>query len=266
MKIYTRLEMVWDGAGYVPVREESYDCPENGIAWCKGASAEQTDLAKSQTGFYNTLQKDYATQFGNQSNILQALNASLSPIVAAGPSQFGYSAGQVDGLNSSAIQNTAQSYQNAQRALQNQQAAQGGGNAMLPSGVAAQNTAALTSAAANQTSNQLLNIQNAGYAQGNANYNNAVSGMGGVAAQYNPLGYANSSTNAGNSALTETNLVAKENNDANPWGAVGGLLGGAAGMLLGPAGAAVGSKLGSMVGGKLGGSSNMSLGDFEDQN
>lgn len=239
MRIHTRLDYVWSAEknDYVLVSEEGFDSPENGqIALCKGADAAQNSLAASQASFYNTLSADYGTQFANQGAILSSLNTALAPTVAAGASQFGYSPGQVNALNSTAIQGTAQQYQGAQKTLQNNQAQQGGGNAFLPSGVASQNAATLAASGANQTSNELLGIQNAGYAQGNANYNNAVNALGGVASQYNPTGYSNSANSAGSSAASEANIIQQENTAASPLSIVGGILGGvatAAGGLVG---------------------------------
>lgn len=258
MRVHTRIEWQWSDVtqSYAQFSEEGFDYPENGqVDLCKGADSSQTGLNDQQKQFYSTLQNDYGTQFQNQSNILSSLNNALSPIVAAGPNQFGYSKGQTNALNSTAIQGTAQAYNNAQRALQNQQAAQGGGNMQLPSGVAAQNNAFLASQGANNESNQLLGIQNAGYNQGNQNYNNAISALGGVAQTYNPTGYAGQATGAGSSAADEANAIQKANAAASPWGAIGGLLGGAAGAFLGPMGASVGSKLGNSLGGAASGGS-----------
>lgn len=256
MKIYTRIDYIWDGQQYVQVSEESYDSPDSGqVALCKGASQQQNDLAAQQADFYKTMQNSYTQQFANQNNILSQLTNTLSPTVAAGPSQYGYSAGQTNALNSQAIQGVAQNYQSAQKSLQNQQAVAGGGNMALPSGVASQNAAALAASGANQTSNQLLGIQNAGYQQGNANYQNAISQLGGVASAYNPLGYAGSATSAGSSAANEANTIQQANAAASPWGAIGGLLGGVGGAFLGPMGSQIGSKLGSSLGGAASGGS-----------
>lgn len=257
MRVHTSLTYQWSDAdnNYILMAEEGFDyCPENGLALCKGATQQQNDLATSQSDFYKTLSADYGTQFAQQGAILSSLNTALAPTVAAGASQFGYNPAEVNSLNSTAIQGTAQNYQNAQKSLQNAQAQQGGGNAFLPSGVAAQNAATLAASGANQTSSELLGIQNAGYQQGNQNYNNAVNALGGVASQYNPTGYASSATNAGNSAGNTLNTIQQENAAASPWGAIGGILGGAAGSFLGPLGASVGSKLGSSLGGGLSGS------------
>lgn len=243
MRIHTRLEYQWDGNEYVLVSEEGFDCPENGLALCKGASSSENSINASQQAFQNTLQNDYSQQFANQSSILSSLNNSLSPTVAAGPNQFGYSNGETNALNSSAIQNSAQAYQTAQQGLQNQQAAQGGGNMQLPSGVAAQNDASLAASGANNESNALLGIQNAGYQQGNANYNNAVSALGGVASAYNPTGYASATTSAGSAAMNGASTIQQQNAAASPWGTIGGILGGVAGSIGGGLGSSLGKSL-----------------------
>jgi hypothetical protein len=255
-RIHTFLQYEWSDETneYVLVHEEGFDCPESGVAWCKGASSAQDQLAASQSAFYNQLTNNYSTQFANQNAILSSLQSSLASTVAAGPSQFGFSPGQTDALNSTAIQGTAQSYQNAEKALQNNAAQQGGGNVALPSGVAAQNAATLAASGANQESSELLGIKNAGYTQGNANYNNAINALGGVASQYNPNGVAGNATGAGNAAANEANVITQENNAASPWGAIGGLLGGVAGAFAGPLGASVGSSIGKSLGGAASGS------------
>jgi len=252
MRIHSKLSYLWCDKlnEYVLVAEEGFDiCPENGLALCKGSDAAQNNLANQQSQFYSTLSNDYNTQFQNQGNILSSLNNALSPTVAAGPNQFGYSPAQVNALNSTAIQGTAQSYNQAQKALQNQEAAQGGGNMQLPSGVAEQNNATLASQGANQKSSELLGIQNAGFAQGNQNYNSAIGQLGGVAGMYNPTGYAGSANGAGSSADSEANLIQQENQAASPMGILGGVLGGIGSI----AGTALGGPLGGAIGGKIGG-------------
>ena len=191
--------------------------------------------------------QDYGQQFANQSSILGTLNKSLSPIVNGGINQFGFSQGETNALNSSAIQNTGQQYANASRALKENQAAQGGGNSLLPSGVQQQQQAALGADSANQAPNQLLGIQQAGYAQGRQNYNNAVGQLGGVAGMYNPDFFLRPSHGAGTAAFNERTAVDNANNAANPWGMVGGILGGAAGSLIGMPG--LGASFGAGIAG-----------------
>lgn len=249
MQIARRVEYAWSDKQfrYIPLRRLSINWT-GVVSYCKGASSQQEQLANSQQNFYNTMTQDYNTQFGDQGAILSSLKNTLSPIVAAGPNQFGYSAAETNSLNSSALQNTGQQYANASQALKANQAATGGGNVPLPSGVQSQQQAGLASSAANQASNQLLGIQQSGYQQGYNTFENAVGQLGGVASQYNPTGFAGSANSAGSAAGTTANQVTQLNNAASPWNLVGGLLGGAAsavtGGLTGDLGTAV-SGLGS---------------------
>lgn len=219
MRISLKREYLWSDfqQRYILTRDLSI-IRTTPILWCKGASAQQSSLADAQQNFYTTLTNDYNTQFANQSAILGTLNQSLSPIIAAGPNQFGFSAAQTANLNAQAIQGTGQQYANASKALGAQQAAQGGGNAFLPTGAQAAQQGALASSAANQASNQLLGIQQAGYQQGNNMYNNAVAQLGGVAGMYNPTGYAGASTGAGAATGTTLNDITQANNSVfNAW-------------------------------------------------
>lgn len=258
MRISSRREYLWSARQnrYLLVRDVS-SIIRTEVAGCKGASAAQDSLASSQTNFYNTLSSDYNTQFANQSSILGALNNSLNPIVAAGPNQYGFSGAQTAGLNAQAIQGTGQQYANASKALGAQQAAQGGGNSYLPTGAQGAQQAALASASASQASNELLGIQQVGYAQGNAQYNAAIGQLGSVASQYNPTGFAGQATGAGSAAASEQNLITQENNAASPWNLVGGILGGAASAGLD---AFTGGLGGSLAGGLTGGGGGSSSG------
>ena len=251
MLIATRREFVWsDKQSRYILRSEKWTDWFGPVALAKGASSQQTALADSQTAFYNQMTQDYSQQFASQNAILSTLQNTLNPIIAAGPNQFGYNQAETNTLNSQAIQGTGLQYANAQKALAENQAAQGGGNALLPSGVNAQQEQQVASAYAGQASNQLLGIQNAGYQQGYNTYESAISQLGSVASEYNPTGYSNSANSSGQAADSEANAVAQANNAASPWNLVGGILGGAASTgldaLTGGLGGAAGSALGGM--------------------
>ena len=224
-----RAEYIWSikQDRYIPVRRLS------SVIWtkcalCKGASAQQNNLENQQAGFYQTLQNDYSQQFANQNSILSTLTNSLNPIIAAGPNQFGFNNAEVNNLNSQAIQGTGQQYANASKALKSQQAALGGGNTLLPSGVSSQEQAGLASASANQASQELLGVQQAGYQQGYNTYESAIGQLGGVASQYNPTGYANASQNSQTAAGNEANTIQQANAAASPWNFIAPILGGVA--------------------------------------
>ena len=221
------------------------------IAMTKGASSQQTSLANSQQNFYNTLSANYNQQFAQQSAILGTLQNSLNPIVQAGPNQFGFSKAETNNLNSQALQGTGQQYANASKALGQQQAAQGGGNSYLPTGAQAQQQAGLAANAANQSSSQLMGIQQAGYQQGYNQYQSAIGQLGGVAGMYSPTSYAGEANTSGANAANTANTVAQMNNAASPWNLVGGLLGGAASTGLDAFTGGLGGTLGKAAGNAL---------------
>ena len=234
MRIISKREFIWSDRQqkYLLVKElsEKWTGP---VALCKGASAQQNDLANQQGQFYSTMTNDYNQTFGKNQAILGTLTNTLNPIIAAGPNQYGFSQGQTDALNSQAIQGTGQEYAKAAKAANENMAAAGGGNTYLPSGVQSQQKSAIASAGANQASSELLGIKNAGYTQGYNMYQSALGELGSVAAGYNPTGYAGAATSSGTAAGNEWNQIAQENQAANPFNAILGAAGGAATAYLG---------------------------------
>lgn len=244
MFIHTKTEFVWDDVQrqYILLSDEGYEY-SGSISLCKGATDNQEALAQNQKEFSETLQKDYGTTFANNQAILNSLNSSLKPIVSAGIGQYGYTNAEDAAMRTQASAGTAQQYQNARRAVGQAQAASGGGDTFLPTGAAAANNAALARAAAQQESGQQLDITKSGYEQGRQNFLNAVNAEQGVAAGYNPTGYAGLGTSANSSAADQENNIAKLNNAANPWSTVGGILGGVAGQIAAPGLNKIGTKL-----------------------
>jgi hypothetical protein len=177
-----------------------------------GPSPGEQQLGQEQLGFYNTLMQENQSAFANNQEILGALNKSLTPILNAGINQQGFSGGELANLNSQAITGTGQNYAKAAQALGVQQGAAGGGTAYIPSGAKTQTQEELATSAAAETSGLESNIQAANYATGRQNYLAAAEGLGGVAAQYNPTGYANSTTGAGSAAGTTENEITQANN------------------------------------------------------
>lgn len=257
-RVITRCVYDWDDAlgRYITIAENTR-WRFTPVASCKGATAEQNDLEASQAGFYKTLQGAYQQQFANQNAIFSAVRAVYDPIFNAGPNQYGFSAPEDQALRSKATQDTTANYKQAEQATSERLAAAGGGNSLLPSGVAAGVDANLKAVAAGQTSAQNLGITQAGYEQGRQNFLNASGVLMDVAKVYNPLGFAGAATGAGNSAFNMASEIQKANAAASPWGTVGGLVGGALGSFAGPIGASIGSKIGGMLGNAGGGNSNV---------
>lgn len=262
MRIYTRV--IIDPNGDVLEQEGyEYDGP---VAECKGASqqerdqaAAQTSLAKKQSAFFDTMSKSYDKMFAGQTAILESLQKTYAPILAAGPSQYGLSRAEDTAMRTMASEGTAQSYKMAKQAVAEGQAA-ASGDAYIPKGADTQVRAQLASQAAAQQSAGNLGITARGYDIGRQNFANAANALGGVAQQMNPLGYSQGTSGAagtagtiGNEAFGMYRTIYDQDKASSGWGIAGSLLGaglGIAGTVLGgPIGGAIGGKIGGALGG-----------------
>jgi hypothetical protein len=191
------------------------------------ATGQQTDLSNEQTAFYGQLQQQDAQNFGEFQSIMPQLTGPLEKVISGGPSQQGFSQGELNSLNTTATEGVAQNYASASKALKENQAAEGGGNTYLPSGVNSQEQESLLSSSAQQQSSEQQQIQQAGYAQGNANFNAATSALEGEQGELNPNATAGEATSAGSAAGNTANQIAQENEswEAPLIGAVGSVAG-----------------------------------------
>ena len=232
-RIHTRTVWQWsdERKQYVKVIDEFYNY-KGPVALTCGASAQQTQVEAAQQSFYTQLQSQATAEFGAASGVFQGLMATFAPIVAAGPSQQGFSQQENANLNSQAITQVGQNYANAKAAVGNAEAAEGGGNMSLPSGAAIGTNLGLAESAANQTSSEESQITQANYAQGNKNYEEAVAGEENATNVFSSsTSAANAATEGGNAASNTANQIAQENNS---WvnaaiGALGGIAGSAVG-------------------------------------
>jgi hypothetical protein len=144
----------------------------------------KSDTAQGES-LTRQLQSYAASQFADQKGILDSLNKSFSPIVAAGPSQQGFSAAERAALNTSAINNAGAAARNARQAAGNFSAGQNNTSG-LQSGVQKQINASVDSAAANQLATTQNQITQADYATGRQNYFNATAGENALAGHYTP--------------------------------------------------------------------------------
>ena len=233
MRIHTKSVFEWseESKRYIRVSDESYEW--NGLVeYACGASSQQNQIEAQQSAAYTQAQTQAAATFGVASAVSAALQATFAPTVAAGPSQEGFSAQEKSNLNSQAITQAGQAYNNEKQALGTSQAAFGGGNTPLPSGAQIGENVSLAESAGNNTANELSNITQQNYATGRANYDTAVQGLAGAA---NPLSVASGATNAatgsGQAAASTANQIASQNNS---WmQLVSGALGGVTGALTG---------------------------------
>lgn len=176
-----------------------------------GPSGQEEQLAGEQASFASTLQANYATQFGAQSSILSSLNNAMSPIVAAGPNQQGFSAQELSTLNTSALNNGAAAARNAEQSTAGALAGRGGGGSSgLMSGVDQQIKAGVASNAAGQTAGALNSIQQQDYATGRANFFQAVGGQQTLAGLYAPSQYAQNANTGTGQAFQDASSISEQ--------------------------------------------------------
>src|ERR1700733_476084 len=95
-----------------------------------GPSGAEENLSSGASSLSSTLASDFNSRFANQNQILQQLQSSLAPTIAAGPSQQGLSPQALAAENSAAISNSAAASRNARQAVQTQLAGRGDGSGL----------------------------------------------------------------------------------------------------------------------------------------
>jgi hypothetical protein len=204
-----------------------------------GATNAQNEQEQSTTQAYQIATAQAQQVFGASSTAFSDLMKSYQPIVAAGPSQLGFSQQELSSLNSSAITQTGIEAKNEKAALGNSEATAagtGGSGPVGPGGATIGADLGLEENAGNQTASELSQIQQADYATGRQNYQNAVTGLTGASSVFNPATQATSAASgAGEVAGTATQNAAAA--AQSPWQLAASALGGVAGAALGNGGA-----------------------------
>jgi hypothetical protein len=192
-----------------------------------GATSQQKGIEASEASYYSTLTSQATAEFGDASAVFSDLTSAFAPIVAAGPNQQGFSAAELQNLNSTAVTTGGEAASNAAQATRQAEAA-GSGNSTLPSGATAQINATVAGQAATNVSNNLNQIEEQNYAVGRQNFDQAsavLSSAPGVFGTSNSG--AGTAVGGGEAAGNTANQIAQENNS---WvNAVTGALGGVAG-------------------------------------
>jgi hypothetical protein len=199
------------------------------VALAKGDQTAKNAEAQ-QASFNATLMSTFQQQFATQKNTLDYLKSKMQPMI---DNPTGLSDAGLAAARTSSDDQFSSAYQNAQRALNAKMATSG--ESTLPSGVGAQlNSALLNAEAADKATGQnQITMQNESLKQ--SNYWSAVNALNGVAAQNNPLGYANSATSGSGAVANLSQAVT-----ASSGPTFGSILGGVAGGALGAAGSAGG--------------------------
>src|SRR5271157_4586088 len=79
----------------------------------------------------DTFMANYSTLFGENQSFLNTLKSSYAPLIAAGPSQQGFSSPVLAALNSAALNNSAAANRNAQMQVANYGAARSGDSGLV---------------------------------------------------------------------------------------------------------------------------------------
>jgi len=165
---------------------------------------QQEDIATMQE--YDQQQKQI---FGENQALYAAVNSVLQPILSKGPNQEGYSTPELNALNAQAVEGTAENYEQAAKAVNENLAEEGGGGG-LPSGAAEELKSQVATSAAEEESRQETEITGANYQQGRVNFQNAEEGEMAIASGENPTQYSSAAIGAEGAAGTEANAVAAE--------------------------------------------------------
>lgn len=213
-----------------------------------GPSNQEKALQSSSQSFSSQLQQNYGQLFGQQQDVLSAINRSLSPTLAAGPSQNGFSGAELSALQTQAINNAGAANTAAQQAARTFGAGEGGGaTSGLTSGITKQIQSAIGSQAANALGGQQTQINLANEQQGNANYWRAAGGMNALAEGYSPNSAQGGAISENQNSFGQASQITKENNAEDE--AIAGGLTSLAGAGLGMANGS--DFLGGIGGGKI---------------
>lgn len=176
-----------------------------------GPSAAEENLSGQSASFASLLKGNYGTLFGQQQGVLNAINRSLSPILAAGPNQRGFSAQENAALQTQAINSAGAANRSAAQAVSNYGAARAGDSGLV-SGIQRQLQASVASSSANQLATSQNQIAQADFSQGNANYWRAQGGMQALSEGYNPNASASAAISENQNAFGQAHEINQEKN------------------------------------------------------
>lgn len=177
-----------------------------------GATQQQTDIANEQQQFYTNAIQQQQDAWGQDQDILSAMQSVYAPIFNKGPNQEGFSQQELNSMETGVTEGTANNYAQASKAVGENLAAEGGGNVDIASGGAAQLKAQVATSAAQTESQEQQQITQADWQQGYNEWLQAAQGMNSTAGFLNPIGYSGAATNSGSAASTTANQIAEENN------------------------------------------------------
>lgn len=202
---------------------------DDGVVWSNepALSFKGDDTAKAaeqqQAAFNAQLMSIFTQQFDKQQALLGYLKGKLQPMIN---NPTGYSPKELAALRTGATDQLSVAYQNAQKALNNEELQKNGGSD-LPSGTTAQLDAALLQQEAQDKANAQNTITMNDENLKQTNYWNALNVLNGqTAVQYNPLGYAQTATE-GSNAVANLSTAYKQSQQSGLMGMLGSLAGAA---------------------------------------
>jgi hypothetical protein len=170
----------------------------------KGIQNDQWQLSKDLTA-------DFQTRFGSQSSLLDYLNKNLTSITSKGPSQQGFSGGELSALQTQAINNAGAANTAAQQAARTYGAGQGGGGTSgLTSGITKQIQSAIASQQAGNLGTNLNNINLADWQTGSKNYWSAMGAQQALANQFDPTAFSGQAQSGLGSSFQMADTIQKE--------------------------------------------------------
>jgi hypothetical protein len=176
-----------------------------------GPTSSEYSLERQAQNFSSVLQNNYNTLFGQQQGVLSAINRSLSPTLAAGPDQKGFSADELAARNTQAINAAGAANTAAQQAARTYGAGQGGGGTSgVTSGITKQIQSSIGTQVANNLGNAQGQIVNEDYAVGRDNYNRAVGGAMQLAGEYSPNAAQSGTISSNQSAFGEASQIQQQ--------------------------------------------------------
>lgn len=187
-----------------------------------GASGEERSTAAQEGDLAKTLQADFGERFGQQSSTLASLNSTINRI-QSGQTGPGYSGAEEAAKTSDIINQTAANARNAQQAVQDRAAGQGGGGTgdiARSSGIRQQVNAEIGAAGANEKSALLARNEENNYNQGRLNATETANLLGRQASLEDPLGFAGAASSANQSTFGMENKINQEDTSGGLFGSL----------------------------------------------
>lgn len=190
---------------------------------CSSGDSTAANAEKQSAAFQSTLQSAFQTQFGQNQDVTKFLTDTLKSGIS---NPQGYGADEEAAMRTNATDTIASQYQNAQKALQNQQFING--SESLPSGVNQMQTGALKMGQASDTANAQNTITANNAALKRQNYWNSVSALNGVNQGNNAMATAGEANGAGGTTANLSQAVTASQAAAmSPFNSLIGAAGGA---------------------------------------